>query len=94
MNVLVLLSVLAVAAPINSVPLSERDAPGSGFVKQNGLDAQKQNAQFLTMKSSDACQCMFPISFVDFFKILINDPKPVALPVLMVALPNASMENG
>lgn len=59
-NTLVLLSVLAVfSAPISSaplVPLSERDASRSGFVKQNGLDAQKQNAQFATMKSSDSCQ--------------------------------------
>jgi len=66
-NVLVLLSALAIAVPINSAPLSNRDAPGSGFVKQNGLDAQKQNVQFLTMKSSDACQGMFLISFVNFF---------------------------
>jgi len=66
-NVLVLLSLLAV---VNSAPLSKRDAPGSGFVKQNGLDAQKQNAQFLTMKSSDACQGTFPISFNIFFNKL------------------------
>lgn len=65
--VLVLLSLLAV---VNSAPLSKRDAPGSGFVKQNGLDAQKQNAQFLTMKSSDACQGTFPISFNIFFNKL------------------------
>jgi len=52
MYTLLLLSVLAASA----APFSERDAPGSGFVKQNGLDAQQQNAQFLAMKSSDACQ--------------------------------------
>lgn len=62
-NTLILFSLLAVLVPANSAPLLVRHeghddapAPGSGFVKQNGLDAQQQNNQFATMKATDSCQ--------------------------------------
>ncbi|KAF9446590.1 hypothetical protein P691DRAFT_621014, partial [Macrolepiota fuliginosa MF-IS2] len=45
---------LATLSPVHSAPLRERD--GGDFVKQNGLDAQNQNAQFATMKATDSCQ--------------------------------------
>ncbi|KAH8101854.1 hypothetical protein BXZ70DRAFT_891199, partial [Cristinia sonorae] len=39
-------------APIRGAPAA---SDSSDFKKQNGLDAQKQNAQFATLKASDPC---------------------------------------
>ncbi|KAF8872425.1 hypothetical protein BD779DRAFT_1572915 [Infundibulicybe gibba] len=63
-----LISILALLAPVKGAPTGlfaphhhgdRRDASSSGNApawKQNGLDAQKLNAQYLTMKATDACQ--------------------------------------
>ncbi|KAF8156790.1 hypothetical protein B0H34DRAFT_658510, partial [Crassisporium funariophilum] len=69
-TLLVLCAGLAALAPVKSAPTSHLlnvrhdghdDAPTStsavpAFVKQNGLDAQKLNAQFKTIKPTDSCQ--------------------------------------
>ncbi|KAI0340348.1 hypothetical protein BDW22DRAFT_1334688, partial [Trametopsis cervina] len=40
---------LAFASPILGAPT------GTSFVQQNGLDAQKLNAQFATIQATDSC---------------------------------------
>jgi len=59
---IIFLAALALFAPTNAAPtlaiMARRNdtTSASGFQKQNGLDAQKLNAQFATLKESDSCQ--------------------------------------
>ena len=70
------LTLLAAAAPINAAPTpvftgklfalranSKSNAGGSGdFQKQNGIDAQKLNTEFQTLKQTDSCNSRSPLS--------------------------------
>jgi hypothetical protein len=62
-------SLLAALAPVHAAPLIGRSENngGSGFVKQNGLDARTQNQQFASMKQTDSCQgACLPVPFFHY----------------------------
>lgn len=52
----------ATLTPTSAVTTSTADS-GSVFVLQNGLDAQKLNAQFTSLTSSSSCQSIISLSF-------------------------------
>ena len=57
-----ILASLASAAPLASFSANVFASNSSGFSQeQNGLDAQKLNAQFATLSANDSCTSAFPI---------------------------------
>jgi hypothetical protein len=62
-SLLSLISLLSLLAAVYSAPaqlsydqLTPSPAAAPDFLKQNGLDAQKLNSQFASMKPTDSCQ--------------------------------------